>query len=233
MRTIYMTLVACLVTVAAWGQEKTICVTVENLGAEARVDEPVVIKLADVAAPFEEKGARVYAGEAEVASQLDDLNRDGVAEELAFVIDVPAKGSATVKVVLSAEELENNYAARVYAQMKQNDKGGKHPQIQYLTVPGTTKPGEIYSSLYHHGPAFESELVAYRLYFDHRQSIDIYGKKCRQLELKVSDYYSSTRLKEQGYGNDVLWAGKTVSVGSFRGWENNEPQYVNNEAFRN
>lgn len=224
-------LIACLLggtTQALFAQkeQKEITVTVENSWTKAKSNEPVVIRLSDLRTAFTVQSAVVRDGDNEIASQLDDLDRDGRADELAFVVDLPARSTKHLKVTLSAAPKSNDYPAKVYAQMKLNDKGKKNPKIQYLSVPGTTAPKEIYSALYHHGPAFESELVAYRLYFDNRQSIDIYGKKLQRLELAESDYYSSPELRKQGYGNDVLWAGKTVSVGSFRGWENDQPQYI-------
>ncbi len=230
-------LIACLLgstTQALFAQkgQKEITVTVENSWTKAKANEPVVVRLSDVSTDFDIESAVVRDGDTEVPSQLDDLDRDGRADELAFVVDVPARTTKTYKVTLSDTPRQTEYPAKVYAQMKLNDKGKKNPKIEYLTVPGTTAPKEIYGALFHHGPAFESELVAYRLYFDNRQSIDIYGKKLQQLELAKSDYYSSPELRKQGYGNDVLWAGKTVSVGSFRGWENDQPQYVDKVAHR-
>ncbi len=219
-------------TMMAQAQQKQVTVTVQNAWNKAKTDEPVVVKLSDLKVKFEVRSAQVWDGETEVPSQLDDLNRDGVADELVFVTNVEAQSKKSLKVTLSSEKSDRTYTPRVYAQMKLNDKGQKHPAISYLTVPGTTAPKEVYSGLFHHGPAFESELVAYRIYFDNRQSIDIYGKKFQQLELQKSNYYSSNELKKEGYGNDVLWAGKTVSVGSFRGWENQQPQYVDQVAQR-
>lgn len=230
-------LVACIAcnlsqSILAQAKEKNISVTVLNDWNQEKKNEPVVVKLDQLNAGFTVNSAIVREGNKEIPSQIDDLNRDGEADELAFVIDIPAKGSKTLTVTFSSEPTASIYPAQVYAQMKLNDKGKKNPQIQYLSVPGTTPAKEIYSALFHHGPAFESDLVAYRIYFDNRQSIDVYGKKLQQLELAKSNYYSSTELKKQGYGNDVLWAGKTVSVGSFRGWENNEPQYVDKVSMR-
>lgn len=231
----FVTCIACNLSQSVWGQtkEQNISVTVQNDWIQEKKNEPIVIKLNQIHADFTIHSATVWDGTKEIPSQTDDLNRDGEADELAFVIDLPAQSSKTLQVRFSSASAPTTYPAQVYAQMKLNDKGQKHPPIQYLSVPGTTPPKQIYSALAHHGPAFESDLVAYRIYFDNRQSIDIYGKKLRQLELETGNYYSSQALrKEKGYGNDVLWAGKTVSAGSFRGWENNEPQYIDKVSLR-
>ena len=70
--------------------EKTVSITVENTWDKAKTDEPVVIRLADLKPGFEVRSATVYRGAEEIPSQLDDLNRDTQADELAFVADIPA-----------------------------------------------------------------------------------------------------------------------------------------------
>ena len=49
--------------------------------------------------------------------------------------------------------------------------------------------------MYHHGPAFESELVAFRAYMDNRQSIDLYGKKYQRLELAETNFYLPLNIR--------------------------------------
>ena len=43
-------------------------------------------------------------GSKEIASQLDDLNRDRKMDELAFVADLPAHGRKTFQITLSSEK---------------------------------------------------------------------------------------------------------------------------------
>jgi len=223
----------CLFIIA---QEKSYSVTVSNSWNEQKKDEPVVIKFKNLKdwknLKMEVKSAVVWDGNVEIPSQLDDLNRDGNNDELAFVADIPAKSNKTLRVVLSSQPSTKTYPAKVHAQMKLSDKNKKSPEIQYLSVPGNTPDADIYSALFGHGPCFESELTAFRVYFDNRQSIDLYGKIKRQLELTETNFYTPKEQREKGYGCDVLWAGKSVSVGSFRGWENNEPTYVNKVSLR-
>jgi len=114
--------------------------------------------------------------------------------------------------------------AQVYAEMLLAGKErSERKEIQSLTVPGHV---DVYNSLHHHGPAFESELVGYRIYFDHRQSIDIYGKRHKGLELNHTQFYPTAQDIDNGYGDDVLWAGTTVSVGSLRGFIDGLPTFI-------
>lgn len=122
-------------------------------------------------------------------------------------------------VLLAASPLQ----AQVYADMLLSDKAHGHKEIQSLSVPGDVN---VYDNLHHHGPAFESELVAYRLYFDHRQTVDIYGKRHKGLELKHTEFYPTADDIANGYGDDVLWAGTSLSCGSFRGFADHAPSFI-------
>ena len=115
-------------------------------------------------------------------------------------------------------------SAQVYAEMLLAGKErADRKEIQSLTVPGNI---DVYNQLHHHGPAFESELVGYRVYFDHRQTVDIYGKRHKGLELKYTQFYPTAEDIKHGYGDDVLWAGTTVSVGSLRGFIDGMPTFI-------
>ena len=212
---------------SAQTNEKTISIVVENTWASDKVDEPVVLRLADLKPGFEVRSATVYGGkDKEIPSQLDDLDRDTEADELAFVVNIPARTKQTLRVVLSDQPSAKQYPARVYAQMRLNDKSQKNPHIRYITFEGSVPVKQSYSAMYHHGPAFESELVAFRAYMDNRQSIDLYGKKFRRLELVETNFYPKKEQLAAGYGDDVLWAGTSIGVGSFRGWVGGKLQTI-------
>lgn len=131
------------------------------------------------------------------------------------------KNKATLFILISLVSLSTQ--AQVYAEMLLSDKKGDHKPIQSLSVQGNV---DVYNNLHHHGPAFESNLVGYRVYFDHRQTVDIYGKRRQGLELAHTQFYPTEEDIENGYGDDVLWAGTTVSVGSFRGYINGKPTFI-------
>ena len=204
-------------------QERELTLTVSNEWKEAKKNEPVVLRLADVNPGFDVRSAIVTEGETEIPSQLDDLDGDRRADELALLIDMEGKSRRTLKVVLSAEESDRTYPAQVYAEMLLSDKKKKYPQIQSLTVPGES---DVYNCLHHHGPAFESELVAYRIYFDKRQTVDIYGKRRKGFELADTRFYPTKEQLAEGYGDDVLWVGSTCGAGTLKGWEEGKPAHI-------
>ena len=216
-------LLAFIAEQALQAQEKELTLTVSNSWKEAKQNEPVVVNLEKLNLGFTVQSVIVKEGTTEIPSQLDDLNGDGKADEAAFLLDMPAKSKRNITVTLSAEKSDKTYPAQVYAQMMLSDKKKKYPKIQSLTVPGES---DVYNCLHHHGPAFESELVAYRIYFDKRQTVDIYGKSRKGFELAETLFYPTDEHKAKGYGDDVLWVGSTCGAGTLKGWENGKPAHI-------
>lgn len=212
---------------AANAETKTIKIGLANALNVKRSDVPVVISLKDI--PFNVVDAVVKDGDREVPSQIDDLDRNLRNDELAFVIDMEAKGKKTLTVELySDKQTERNYPRRTYGDMIVRDfktkKKNKFPgYIHSLSAPEGV---DVFHLLHHHGADFESELVAYRVYFDERQTYDLYGKYNKQLELQTSQFYPDDEQLAAGYGDDVLWAGQTVGLGALRGWDGQKPTMV-------
>lgn len=211
-------------------EDLTLTVELKNTWDKARQDAPAVIRLADLQAGFPIRSAVVRDARQEIPSQLDDLDGDLLPDELAFVIDLPARGIRQVTVTLSAAKTQKTYPPRVFAQMLVRDtKKGKHAPVQSITVPGTTN---FYNMLYGHGPMFESELVGYRIYFNEKQTIDPYGKFNKGLELEKSQFYPNDAQLAQGFGDDVLLVGNSCGVGTLKGWDGQKATHVKPIASR-
>ena len=100
------------------------------------------------------------------------------------------------------------------------------------TMPNYVGKGDTYHSLHHHGVAVESELMAYRIYFDKKQTIDPYCKRKPQLELAQSYWYPNDSLLEAGYGDDILRVSGTVGVGSVKYWNGKKMVHIEPVAER-
>lgn len=221
--TVLLLLCGLSVTAEAQETQKSFKVEVSNTWNKAKADEPVVIKLSEISPQFRVRSAVVMNGSEEIPSQLDDLNGDLRPDELAFVIDLPAKSKKTVTVTLSSAKSDKTYPARVYAEMLVSDKRGKHVPVHSVTIPGTSN---IYNQMHHHGPAFESEQVAYRLYFDKKQTVDIYGKFNKGFEIKESQFYPTDEQLARGFGDDVLLVGGSCGLGALKGWDGKKSTHI-------
>ncbi len=151
----------------------------------------------------------------ELPSQSDDLDGDGRLDELVFRVEFsPERANVRVRVDYSDREVADDYPQTVNAQMwlKNPDKS-----LTESREVASTKD-DMYHKLHHHGPAFESQYAAYRLYFDKKQSIDTYGKRNPALELRRSMWYSTDEQLAEGFGHDNLRVFGSISVGVLKGW---------------
>ena len=205
--------------------EKTLKVSVSNPSDHQRTEYVVI----PISAYGDVRSALVTAHQVETPCQLDDLDQDERYDELCFQVVLDKKEKKEYVVTLMNEGQPRQYEPKVYAEMLvRNDKvkeKNKHDNfLSSITVRGDC--ANSYNILHHHGVAFESELNGIRIYFDKRQTLDLYGKYHKRLELKDTQFYTSKEQKAEGYGDDVLWVGNTFGLGAFRGWNGQEPTMV-------
>ncbi len=207
---------------------RTVTVFVRNQLDNARTDQPVVISLAQYG---EVRSALVTVDGQEIPCQLDDLNQDDIFDELCFLANLGESERKQYTVTLFDKGEPRSYPARVYADMlvrntsdKKLKKNQQNNFLESITVRGDA--ADAYHIQHHHGVDFESELNGIRIYFDARQTLDLYGKYQKRLELQDTQFYTDAEQKAQGYGDDVLWVGQTFGLGAFRGWDGTKPTLV-------
>ena len=225
-KNIFLLLLACCpLTVFA---SRTITVSVTNPKDIARADVPIIISLTPYGTVC---SALVTQNGQEIPCQLDDLDKNDTFDELCFLVDLDKKKKKEYTVTLLDEGEPRPYPARVYAEMvlantkdKTLKKNQQNNYIESLTARGDA--AYTYNVQHHHGVDFESELNGIRIYFDERQTLDLYGKFKKQLELKETQFYTDDDQKARGYGDDVLWVGQTFGLGAFRGWDGQQPTHI-------
>ena len=219
-----LALLAGSISASAQDSEKTFQVVVENPWQTEKTDEPVVIDLHTLKTGFTVKSAVVSDGTSEIPSQLDDMNGDTRADELAFVIDVPAQGKKTLTVTLSPKKSDKVYPARVFAEMLfRTSKKNQYAKGYAIYADGNAY---TYTIQQHHGIAFESELVAYRIYFNEKQTTDLYGKFRKGLEIEESQFYPTDEQLKRGFGDDVIKVNNSCGAGTLRGWDGTQTTMI-------
>ncbi|MCH5245149.1 MAG: DUF4861 domain-containing protein [Muribaculaceae bacterium] len=168
----------------------------------------------------------------EIASQLDDLDKDGIVDEIAMTVDVAGKKNVTVTLNIDNEGMQAAYPIGTHAYIKMRDEKKRYPKIVALEFPGDADINTMYNSVYGHGAVMENPYNAIRIYMDNRQSIDLYGKNKPGMELDVTGFYTTQEQLKEGYGRDILWAGKSVGAGSFRGLVGGEPATIDTVTSR-
>ncbi len=195
-------------------------VVLENTLDVDRPDAPIVLKRADLgvwsdqAKPGQFLVVKDQSGKV-LPSQQDDLNGDGEWDELAFQYSLQQKEK--VEVVLHWTDERNDqtaFASRAHAYLGYRPtREGDFGSVDHNERPEDHEP-QSWPYLYQfEGPGWESDLVAYRIYFDKRNGKDIFGKT------RKGTFLDSIGLGEnyhelQPWGMDVLKVGNSLGAGS-------------------
>ncbi len=211
-------------------------VSVSNPSKSAKTDAPVVIDLSKLGAIGDIQRAVITVDGKEIPSQLDDTNRDCTNDELCFLVDLGKKETKTYQVQLFQEGVQAKYPARTFAELclpSKNKKLAKNKQDIYLrSISFDKKTKDCYHYVHSHGVCFESDLVAMRVYFDNRQTIDLYGKINKGLVVYDTQFYPSDEQLAAGSGDDCLWVGNTYGLGALRGWDGTNQVLLNDVKYQ-
>ncbi len=204
---------------------ESISLKITNPNKSELKDAPVVVTLDkyNSSLPTNKRSElAVLVNGKQISSQLDDLNKDGVPDELVFLLDLKAGQTQSVTLKTIPANQRDSFPTEVYADMISKPKGGK---MEFVKEMSSTK-NDMYSKMHHHGVAFESALIAYRIYFDNKSTVDIYGKKKQQLELSTTEWYPTDKHAAAGYGDDVLRVFNAVGVGTVKGWDGTKATHI-------
>jgi len=203
---------------------KKITVVVTNPNDVAVQNAPVVLKLDKYRqfAPDKRKKLAVFINKKQVNSQLDDMNGDSIADELVFLTDIPAKGKIKVAVKTISDMQRKVFPTEMYTDLIQKNPDGTKKFVKEVS---STK-NDMYNKLHHHGVAFESALIGYRIYFDNKSTIDVYGKRKQQLELATTSWYPTDEQAAAGYGDDIIRVFGSVGVGTVKGWDGKKATHI-------
>ena len=209
-----MALAGMAVTAAA--EDTTLNVAVTNTYSKIRKAVPVVVTLDDNYA-----GAVVTMQGAteELPYQIDDLNDDGISDELVFLTDMDRNEKQYFTIKLMKDKPAKTYENRTYGYLgirDRSEKNQKHQRITSVTFPKETNP---YNYIYPHGAVMENDMVGFRVYADHRQSLDYYGHRNHKMDIAETAFYTTQEQRDKGYGEDVLYTGSTYGCGALHGWD--------------
>jgi hypothetical protein len=199
-------------------------VKVSNAGQFDQSHLPVILKLDNYSKihPTQRERLAVFVNGRQISSQLDDLNGDRIPDELVFQLNLKAGETRKVSIKTVSEKKRKSFKPGVYADLIVKEKDGSH---RFVTEVSSTK-NDMYNALHHHGVAFESELMAYRIYFDNKSTIDIYGKRKPQLEIAQTGWYPTDEQLKAGFGDDILLVSGWVGVGTVKGWNGKKAIHI-------
>ncbi|HJZ82885.1 MAG TPA: DUF4861 family protein, partial [Pyrinomonadaceae bacterium] len=185
---------------------KVLKLAVTNRTNETRLAEDIVVAVADlkrIAPDFKAGDTIVTTSDAttleedartlqtiELPSQADDLDGDNKYDELAFQIDLKPKQTRIVTIAFgdtaTIQRLRSDYPKRTAAKF----------------------------TMKFDGLAWESEATAWRVYFDKRNAIDIWGKRRPGLYLEMFGAPEYVYNTESPLGRDIYRIGDAIGIGA-------------------
>src|ERR1041385_3316388 len=193
-------------SVSATPRIKVVKLSITNPSDQARLAEDVVVSVADlkrIAPDFKAGDAIVTTSDAatleedartlqtiELPSQADDLDGDNQYDELAFQIDLKPKQTRIVTIAYgetaTIQRLRSEYPKRTAAKF----------------------------TMKFDGLAWESESTAWRIYFDKRNAIDVWGKRRPGLYLEMFGSPEYVYNLESPFGRDIYRIGDGIGIGA-------------------
>lgn len=176
---------------AARGSDvKVLQLAVSNPTSQSRAAENVVVSVAElkrVAPDFTAASAIVKTEDArELPSQADDLDGDGEADEIAFQVELRPRQTRVLTIAYGDGVTRGDYPKRTHARFAEKFEG----------------------------MGWESETTAWRLYFDPRNAIDLFGKRRPGLYLETFGSPGYDYHAESPAGRDIYKIGDALGIGS-------------------
>lgn len=187
-------------------------------------DAPVVLQLSDYKQFSHDvrKNLAVFDNNKQMNCQLDDLNKDGIPDELVFLADFKAGENRKFELRFVRDNERLSFPKEVYASLILKGDSGKWNFVNEVS----SDKNNMYNQLHHHGVAFESDKIAYRIYFDNKSTVDVYGKKKYRLEIPETHWYPTDSQLLAGYGDDILLVSGWVGVGTVKGWNGTKATHI-------
>lgn len=177
----------------------------------------------------------VYRDDIALPTQPLDADGDGRLDSLATLLDLGSAESTTLKVVVNPHVARANpWPKRTQAELSRRVGGawdeGIYSGGEFVNVPSVSFEGQLPDHNFfmrYEGPGWESDKVGFRLYLDHRNGIDVFGKLIPAMVLQDvgTDNYDSYH-EPAPWGLDVLKVGSALGMGGFGAWADGKAHRV-------
>lgn len=216
------------------GSGEAVVVTVTNPRAVPSGEQTVSITASDLGEKYAHfQGLRIHNGEKEIPSQAIDTDGDGRVDALIFTARLDANGEQLFGITPSGSHGTGDYPKRTHAEISVHRggelidgiyQGGSYVAVQTQELPADHAIGD--HLFRYEGPGWESDKVGYRLYFDERNVIDIFGKKVSDIVLPGVGQPGTDYHADAPWGMDVLKVGDSLGIGGVGMFVNGEVHRV-------
>jgi hypothetical protein len=147
-----------------------------------------------------------------IPSQVDDLNRDGEWDELAFVCDFDLNETKSLNVKLVSRDEMPEFVQRTNVRLGEGNKEDGFKGVDQAVSPkGYTGVPFKYQA---ESVSWENDIMGFRNYFDCRNAKDLFGKLNSDMVMdKIGTKESGSYHDLSDWGMDVLHVGPSLGAG--------------------
>ena len=221
LRTIILNTAFTAIALMTGVKAQSVTFSVTNPSSVSRANEPVVVCWDDLRNTFGSKELvrlrLVDKANRSLPFQIDDLDADGIPDELVFQLTLGAGETKEVALASGRDTLASPVGPLRTDAANYKRISGKSLPVDDDDGPGTLRRDGHYPF---DGVGWESELIGYRLYLDERNSIDIQAKRAAGLHWNFIGSSGVDYQKDAYWGMDVLHVGPALGIGGFGFWIN-------------
>ena len=207
-------------------------ITIANNSDSDRIDETVVLTRSELISRTGEIPGGMFPllvddQNEPVASQYDDTNRDGEWDELAFLVDIPARTTLNLQVRYVAPAELPDFPRRTNVRFGVKQDSDIVPVIE-LELAADELPVPLLERFQMDGPAWENDKVGFRQYIDGRNGRDLFGKTTGAMALERVGISAEGELVDnyhvlEPWGRDILAVGTSLGIGGVAIMHNGTP----------
>ena len=201
------------------GQTSTI--VVNNPVSMERQDELVVLKRADIQGKLPAvKYVDASINGKKLVVQHDDINGDGKWDEVAFLYSFKPNEKVTIQLSSANSNETTGAVQRAHVRLRKknaDDTFGPYVKMETMPVrnPATDFSKQSLPPYLTEGPAWENDIVAFRLYLDVRNDKDIFGKRTSKMMMDTVGVNPKIIYHDLAdWGMDILHVVKSLGAGA-------------------
>jgi hypothetical protein len=214
-------------------------ITLTNVLDISRIDEPISVNMLSIVKKFPHfsPGSFIlFDGDNEIASQVDDTDRDGMPDILSFVANFAPRETEKIVVRyrptgLMKKEYKKRTQAELSAKVDYEYLDGKFTKGRFVNIDSIRVPANHvdHDALFRYeGPGWESDKIAYRFYLDARNRTDIFGKVAPDMVMQTIGVHDLVADNNESYqsrmnwGMDIFKVGNSLGIGSIAMQQGND-----------
>lgn len=214
---IYLLFILFITSCGKEKETKKYFISLENPSNIARFEEPITIDKSKILGILDSLGNNQTPVLLDslgtiIPFQLDDTDQDGLWDEFNTVLDFNAaqKRSLELTTIPTSEVPSFKHYTNIRFGIGTSKKNVKEV-LHYKREGDPRKKDSLFFQM--EGPAWENDKIGFRLYFDPRNGIDIFGKTTSNMVLDQVGLQGNYHELEN-WGMDILKVGNSLGAGA-------------------